>query len=349
MTEVLDEALTRFHRTGPEFDGWLSNHGPMAADALIRMEHADAVPRWVDWYSRRLEDLPQARWGLVEDDWRDALGDASRLGDWLALFARHLAEEPWQQLLGRWWPRLIPGAVGAATHPLIRTGHAVRALGDDVTAPRIAELGHALGYWAARFQALPGVAPAGNVDTGDVLSQLPRVPDEGGAPTRAAALGTAWTGIAARARAVRDPEEVPAALLALVDAAVARYAYWAPATRSGPGPVMLVHMATAPRAAALVLPALDRELWRITYNAAWATSAAIASMYRPAAGGSVPHSGDGSRRGGVGDSTAAASEAAARHGDEHVIKLTEVACESAVRGNPMALAAARAAAELIPR
>ena len=31
-----DEALERLHHTGPEFEGWLSNHGPMAVEALAR-------------------------------------------------------------------------------------------------------------------------------------------------------------------------------------------------------------------------------------------------------------------------------------------------------------------------
>ena len=31
-TGTLDEAYQRLHDTGPEFNGWLSNHGPMAAD-----------------------------------------------------------------------------------------------------------------------------------------------------------------------------------------------------------------------------------------------------------------------------------------------------------------------------
>jgi hypothetical protein len=30
---TLDEAYERLHVTGPEFDGFLSNHGPMAAEA----------------------------------------------------------------------------------------------------------------------------------------------------------------------------------------------------------------------------------------------------------------------------------------------------------------------------
>ncbi|GAA5139546.1 hypothetical protein [Pseudonocardia adelaidensis] len=40
MHDVLDETYQRLHRTGPEFVGWLSNHGPMAADALIRLGSA---------------------------------------------------------------------------------------------------------------------------------------------------------------------------------------------------------------------------------------------------------------------------------------------------------------------
>jgi hypothetical protein len=31
---TLDEAYERLHATGPEFDGFLSNHGPMAAEAM---------------------------------------------------------------------------------------------------------------------------------------------------------------------------------------------------------------------------------------------------------------------------------------------------------------------------
>jgi hypothetical protein len=34
VTGILDEAYQRLHATGPEFDGWLSNHGPMAAQVL---------------------------------------------------------------------------------------------------------------------------------------------------------------------------------------------------------------------------------------------------------------------------------------------------------------------------
>ncbi|MEV8505992.1 hypothetical protein AB0368_14330 [Actinoplanes sp. NPDC051475] len=32
---VLDDALIRLRRTGPERDGWLSNHAPMAVEAWL--------------------------------------------------------------------------------------------------------------------------------------------------------------------------------------------------------------------------------------------------------------------------------------------------------------------------
>jgi hypothetical protein len=47
---------------------------------------------------------------------------------------------------------------GSATHPVIRVGHAVRALESGENAPRLTELAHGLGYWAARHHAVSGVA-----------------------------------------------------------------------------------------------------------------------------------------------------------------------------------------------
>jgi hypothetical protein len=59
-TGTLDEAYERLHLTGPEFDGWLSNYGPMAAEAMVRRGHAASVHRWLDRYMRRLEEFPRA-------------------------------------------------------------------------------------------------------------------------------------------------------------------------------------------------------------------------------------------------------------------------------------------------
>jgi hypothetical protein len=91
---VLDEAYERMHRTGPEFRGWLSNHGPMVADALVRLGGESTVHRWLDSYVERLEAAPPRVRPLVENDWRQALGDQARLAEWLALMIREVAEHP---------------------------------------------------------------------------------------------------------------------------------------------------------------------------------------------------------------------------------------------------------------
>jgi len=103
---------------------------------------------------------------------------------------------------------------------------------------------------------------------------------------------------------------------------------------------MLVHAATAPRAAMLVLPVLPRHLWLETFDYLWATSAAVLAAYRPA---------QETGTGGEGPAVAPAevAEAAVRNGDEHVIKFVEVALESHARDVPEALAAAARATMLI--
>lgn len=338
---VLDEAYVRFHRTGPEFDGRLSNHGPMATDALIRLGHGGQVTAWSDAYQRRLLPLPPAHRPIDPAAWSAALGDDRRIGDWLVFFDREVRQAPWRDVVTRWWPRLLPGAVAAATHPLIRTGHAVRALTEQETAPRLAELGQALGYWAARWQALGGYQPpAGSAAVGTALDGLPRIdPDTvGGIGARLAVLTQlpGWSAGLAAHGAPASPEDVPAALDALTDAAVSRYGRWATGN-----PVMLVHSATAPRAARLVLGALPTELWAGTYAMAWAVSAAVTAAYRPTVPVPVPA--------GMRPAATAAElgAAAADHGDEHVIKFVEVAIESHARGNPQALVAGTRAVTLI--
>ena len=330
-----DEALLRLHRTGPEFRGGLANHGPMAVDALFRLDQGEEVGSWVDGYVRKLDELP-ARWWPITDrtDWRDPLGDGTRIGDWLEYFTRQLKQAPWTTVLAVWWPRLLPGGVASATHPLIRTGHAVRALLEEETEPRVEELGQALGYWAARWTPLPPAQPVGRMPATTALDGLPTLPDRGGARARVMALfdEPAWAAAVSRAATPAAPNEVEQALDDLVDAAVSHYASWATAE-----PVMLVHMATAPRAARLVLPALPPSLWPMTYTSSWRVSAAIASMYRPDAS-STPVTPVAERTTGTD-----VARAAAENGDEHAIKFTEVALESHRRGNPDAIAAARLA------
>ncbi len=256
--DVLDDAYDRLRSTGPEFEGWLSNHGPMAVEALVRHGHDGVVPAWLDGYSRRLEAAPRPSRQI--HDWRAALGDPRRLGDWLAWFEEQLLERPWLQVLHAWWPRLVPGIAAGATHGVIRVGHAVRVLRDAGETPaRVAELAQGLGYWAARWQPVPGAAPpGGRLHADAAVAALPVVPhQDGGIGERLAQLDhlTGW----ARAQQDLAPSgEWEGFLRDVVSAAVRRYA-----THGHGSPVMLVHAATAPNAVLRVLPSLPEEQWAI--------------------------------------------------------------------------------------
>lgn len=97
----LDEAYLRLHRTGPEFGGdrdgnnGLANHGPMAAEVLVRRGHGERVTPWLDDYVTRLIELPSSREPINEQNLHDALGGGrARVGDWAEYFTREMAEHP---------------------------------------------------------------------------------------------------------------------------------------------------------------------------------------------------------------------------------------------------------------
>lgn len=352
--EILDEAYERLHGTGPEFDGWLSNHGPMAAEAMARHGHAQDVPRWLDGYMNRLEEFPRGT-AAIGPDWREALGDPRRIADWTMYFRREVAGRPWREVLGTWWPRLLPGVAAAATHGVIRTGHAVRALltdGDD--AVHVTELAHGLAYWAARWQPVPGaetgpgpgpVERAAGTDSPAALDAVPRIASQaGGIRDRLAQLDglAGWPGALAPPGVPVASGEIQTWLAGLADAAALRYLEYAHGN-----PVMLVHSATAPTAILRTLPALSEDLWAPSAAAAWAAAAALTAIYAPATpapAGELPDAPSGP---GAVDETFAR---AVGHGDEHVIKFADTAADVHARtGSPAALAAAIRAVELIPR
>ena len=337
--DTLDEALIRLRDTGPERSGWLSNHAPMAVEALVYHGHADEVGGWIDGYRDLLEEAPRGIAAIEPEQWRDPLGDPVRTGDWLAFFALRMRAAPWREVLAEWWPRLLPGIAAGATHGVIRVGHAVRALLAEETAPRVAELGQGLAYWAARWQPL---APAGggSFRAGDpraALDAVPRVPDQRfGIRARLAQLAELpdWPATAAQIPGAGSVED---RLAAIITAAVRNHG-----THGYAAPVMLVHAATAPTAVLRVLPALPPALARPSLAAAWAATAAVTSAYAPAqpralAGGSA----------GAGDPAAVLARAA-ELGDPHAIKFADTALDAWQRSrDPALLAAADNATTLI--
>ncbi|MEW2066252.1 questin oxidase family protein [Streptomyces sp. NPDC007346] len=353
---TLDEALERIHLSGPERDGRLSNHAPMAVEALVRRGQAPAAHRWLDRYRAKLEDMPGSVEPVTGQNWHEALGDIRRVADWTLFFERETADRPWRTVLAAWWPRLLPGIAGGATHGVIRVGHSVRTLLEgEETAPRVREFAHALGYWAARYAPLPALerltAPPG---AAAALDQVPLIAEQDGdLPSRLGRLTgfPDWPG-----RRPEGPEAARAALGELVRAATHRYA-----THGHASPIMLVHSATAPNAVLRTLPALPDALWAPSMHAAWAASAAVTSAYAPREG--LPVAGHGTAAQGT-ENTETAEHTqgaqdpqhsqgaqdpqdvfarAAAHGDDHTIKFTDTALDV---GDESALVAAGRAIEL---
>jgi hypothetical protein len=326
MTDgALLDALDRFRGTGPEFGGFLANHGPMASEALVRLGAADRIGGWVDGYLPRLDDAPAAGTGI--DDWRARLGDQRRFGDWTAYLRREAATRSWRELLLRWWPRLLPGLAASATHGVIRTAHAVRSLraaGDGPEPLLVDELAQGLAFWAARYQPLtgrPGLA-----------GPLPAVPAVAGLPRLDPDAPGDGPGLIGRMKAVRTLPGYPAALdgwgpPADPDAALDELIGAAARVLAGreDAPVAFCHAVTAPAAVRLVLPELPAALRTASVAASWQSVGAIVAGFAAPRAAAEAAAADG------GPEPTELSGRAVEHGDEHVIKLTEAALREHAR------------------
>jgi hypothetical protein len=150
-SSILDEAYERLSATGFELPNGFVNHGPMACEALAALGLVDDVAEWSRRYGglggRQIDPV------LPSDFHFDvALGDFSRLPDWIGYFDREIDERGWRDVVSSSVPRLLPALSTALFHGAIRAGHAVRAIAAIDTAPRRAELARSLAYWAARFR-----------------------------------------------------------------------------------------------------------------------------------------------------------------------------------------------------
>ena len=149
------DALRVFLEHDASYGGGLSNHGPMAAEALVSIGADRWLASFVDHYVPRLEP----------DRHPVAPADA----DWRSWLAPQLDE-------------LVPRAGNLAGHGLLRVAHAVRGLAREedrgtVSPHQRAELAAAVAYWRRGGPGIPTpTALVGTVDVSDWLATVELLP-----------------------------------------------------------------------------------------------------------------------------------------------------------------------------
>lgn len=343
---VLDEALEILEQYSPEYHGGMTNHAPMATEALCALGRADAVIPWLDEYRKELLPRPTPRERIAESEWRSLLGKESRVADWMAFFGNEMEERGWREVLRIWVPRFAPGIVAAATHGAIRTGHAVRGITQQDTQQRRRELAEALGYWASTYQTLPEdrVSAGAHLRPSEAISRVAILPVNERGQFRA--ISEALTQLQsfapfADAANLVDTSGDASAFLSDLSATFVR-AYLTNA-KSVLGAIVFVHSMTGPSALRPILPYLPTEATGVALRYAWQAAAALLSVY------SIPGAEEERARGQQPNADELVDRAI-ESGDEHAIKFAEVCLrEYALNPQPEYLAASRHASEVLRR
>ncbi len=333
-----DEALTWLAPYGPDLAWGFTNHHPMVVEALASLGRGEAALPWLEAHAEGLVERP-APHEPIGDDWQEALGVPARFADWEAHFARALEEVPWQEVVARWAPALLPGLAGAATHGVIRAAHAARALSEADTALRRAELAAGLGYWAATWQTLPSAVFEGSArpvarSAREALAEVPMIrelrPEAASIVAALAALDEhpAFAPVIA----LFDVERDPAQAVSDLTATFARVLLASSEDRIDA--IVFTHGVTSAETLRTLLPLLGEAGQRLALAHAWQAGAALHAAYGRALPGDAPPAAAPDPRELV--------EQAIACGDDHAIKLT-AAClgEYGREGDPVYLAAAR--------
>lgn len=342
----MDEALELLSAYGPDLSNGLTSHAPMAADALCAVGRPEAVLPWVERYRTGMLPWPPVSERISRDHWRSALAQADRVADWRAFFAAELQAAPWREVLDCWVGRLAPGICAAATHGVIRVGHAVRSLAESESPHRRQELADALASWAYAYQELP---------TSQRVADRALLPHE--AITRVAVVplqrrrfsGT----ITSSLEALSDlPDFAP--VIGLLDVSGDAHRLVAALTEVFARvylanahdiltTIVFIHGVTSVAALGNMLPHLEEQTARAALRFAWQAGcglyAAFGSHPMPLGNIEPPR-----------EDADTLVDMAIAHGDEHAIKFTE-AClhHDALNPSPAYRAAARSALTLLPR
>jgi hypothetical protein len=226
---------------------------------------------------------------------------------------------------------------GAATHGVIRTSHAVRAIGRRETPERRAELARGLAYWASSYEELPGGAKPPRVTSAftDALADVPLYWD-------AFERSPAGRNIVEQLRHVAELEKFgqvrgliaqPKDLSAALSALSATFARVYLRHGSRHHIIAFVHAVTGPASLRRLMPYIRPETAHAAFPYAWQTAAAIYAAY--------VRRDDPPMREEPSMGRSELAEAAIRNGADHAIKFTEVMLsEHALQADPVFLAAA---------
>jgi hypothetical protein len=336
---ALDETLEIMAPIGPDLNNGFSNHAPMAIEAMCAMRRGDAVMPWFERYRHSLAPRHARVARLTNENWRAALGDLRRTQDWFEFFRNELEERPWQLVLDDWAARLAPGLMAAATHGVIRTGHATRALTLEDTFARRGELADGLAYWAADYMPLPAERhrPARAMPS-QAIARVQLIPPgihrgNFGALTDAIAQLDSFPPFVETLDAV-DPGGDPSAFLSDLTATFARV--FLANARDTYTTIAFVHAVTGPSALRPFLPYLRDGTTHAALAYAWQSAAAMYATFGTQADLSRGYRGE-VKAGGEDELI----DRAIACGDEHAIKFTEVCLrEHALNPDPAFFAAA---------
>ncbi|MEW2067063.1 hypothetical protein [Streptomyces sp. NPDC007346] len=311
-TDAVSGALERLRGVGFEHGPRFVNHAPMAAEALAYMGYADAVEGWVDQNLRThtYHDVPAPRWAIDP-------GDA----------------DDWRSALGEFdrvadWTALFERELALAPWP-------------EVLAR----------WWPRLLPGMSGVLTHGVIRTAHAVRAISRARE--GEDDRllrnelAQGLGYWAARYASHTHGIRPGEEDPRTgdgegAAAALDELVTEYAgiYASVPQRH---PVPLIHSITGPAAVRLVVEHLPADRRHASYLVARDVSASMLGWF------SAPAPKTAATPEGVPDLAEVFATAAAI-GDEHAIKLAEVAVRhQALAPDPRHAAAAHAANQGLAR
>jgi hypothetical protein len=325
--DVLDEALEAISFAAPELANGFTNHAPMTMEALCAVGRTDAVLPWLDKYRKQLIPSLPSHETIPSREWHTSLGQYQLASDWRAFFENELKEASWPVVLDRWTSRLAPGFCAAATHGVIRTGHAARALSISESPTRLAELAYALAYWAATYQTLPtDLSPDPFAKRpAEAIMHVPIIPPNrrqfrGSITSSLEALSGDFAPVINSARLDGDITRVLSELsetFAHVYLANAHDALTA---------TVFVHCVTSVAAVRSLVPHVDSNIALQLTRYAWQSASGIYSVF-----GSHPQVPIDTDE--VSEDYAGLIDKAISNGDEHVIKFTE-ACARENKLNP---------------